>query len=184
MGVRSSVERLADDDRARLHKMLRDPDVTQRDIAEALGLSKSAVNRHAVRMKRFAERNRQARELVKEYLACVGAEGQQEFSEVIVHQLRDVIYDLMLEIQTLQETPAEDDDGHVERVSKIAELITRASRSVRETETAADRSAERRRRLRAEAIQDAAKETREAARDAGLSDDIVDQLMTRVLGVR
>ena len=187
----STVDLLSPELRTRFYELLKDPNVTQQQVADeinaALGerrLSKSAVNRRAVSMRRFAERNAQARELAREYLNVVGQEGQQEFSEVIVHQLRDVIYDLMLEIQELQQSPpAEDPDAHAERVTKIAELITRASRSVRETETAADRSAERRRKLREEVAAAAAEAATTEARAAGISDDTVAAIKRRILGV-
>ena len=67
----SSIDRLPDDIRDQLQELLRDPRVTQLDataqinaILEADGhprLSKSAVNRYAVRMEEVGTRLRQSR---------------------------------------------------------------------------------------------------------------------------
>lgn len=182
----SRIDLLAPDLRERLQTLLATPGITHQQVADAINeqagqvvVSKSGVNRYAVGMRRFAERNRQARELVTAYLAHVGPEGQEEMSQVMVHQLRTIIYDLMLEIQTLQEGEAEDP----ERIRRIAELVSRVSRSLRETEAAADRSAERRRQVRAEVAAAAAAEATAAAKEAGLSRETVDAIKERILGV-
>jgi DNA-binding transcriptional regulator WhiA len=67
MGQKSSVEKLPKNLREKLLEMLNDPACTQAWIAEAINdeageavLSKSGVNRCAQRMKKFAEKNRQA----------------------------------------------------------------------------------------------------------------------------
>jgi DNA-binding transcriptional regulator WhiA len=68
MGQKSSIEKLPKNLREKLLEMLNDPACTQAWIAEAINdeaaeavLSKSGVNRYALRMKKFAEKNRQAR---------------------------------------------------------------------------------------------------------------------------
>jgi hypothetical protein len=70
VGQKSSVEKLPKNLREKLLEMLNDPACTQAWIAEAINdeageavLSKSGVNRYAQRMKKFAEKNRQAREV-------------------------------------------------------------------------------------------------------------------------
>lgn len=182
----SSIDRLAPALKARLQKLLDTPGITQQQIADAINeeagqsvISKSGVNRYSMGMRRFAERNRQARELVTAYLEHVGQEGQEEMSQVMVHQLRTIIYDLMLGIQTLQEGEAEDP----ELIRRIAEMVSRVSRSLRETEAAADRSVERRRKLREDVAAAAAVEAATAAKEAGMSQETVDAIKARILGV-
>ena len=183
---RSSIDLLDPALRNRLQQLLATPGVTQQQVADAINaeagdrvVSKSAVNRYAVGMKRFAAKNRQARELAEAYLAHCGPEGQQKLSEVLVHQLRTITFDLMIEVQELQESDLHDP----ERIQKIAELISRVSRSVKETEMAADRSAERRRKIAAEVAEAAAAEAASAVQEAGLSDDTVAAIRERILGV-
>jgi DNA-binding transcriptional regulator WhiA len=67
VGQKSSVEKLPKNLREKLLEMLNDPACTQAWIVEAINgeageavLSKSGVNRYALRMKKFAEKNRQA----------------------------------------------------------------------------------------------------------------------------
>lgn len=183
----STIDLLAPALRSRLQELLAMPGVTQQQIADTINqeagdvvVSKSAVNRYHVAMRKFATKNRQAREVVAAYLAHAGAEGQQQLSEVLVHQLRAVTFDLMIEIQEAQEAAEADDP---ERIQRIADLLSRVSRSVRETEQAADRSAERRRRLRQEVAEAAAQEASAAAQEAGLSQSTVAAIRERILGV-
>lgn len=186
MPRQSTIDLLTPELRARLQALLATPGVTQQQIADTINqeaggvvVSKSAVNRYHVAMRKFATKNRQAREVVEAYLAHAGAEGQQQLSEVLVHQLRTITFDLMIEIQEVQESEPDDP----ERIHRIAELLGRVARSVRETEQAADRSAERRRRLRQEVAEAAAAEASAAAQEAGLSAGTVAAIRERILGV-
>jgi hypothetical protein len=70
VGQKSSIDKLPKNLREKLLEMLADPACTQAWIVEAINdeageavLSKSGVNRYALRMKKFAEKNRQAREV-------------------------------------------------------------------------------------------------------------------------
>lgn len=184
MAARSSIDRLTPELRARLHALLDDPAVTQQQVAAAVNeaagatvVSKSAVNRYAVQMKRFAERNRQARELAAAYLERAGADGQQKMSEVLIHQLRALTFDLMLRLQDLQEGLGDAPEAEV--IGKIADLVMRAGRTIRDTEAATDRSTERRRRL----LQEAAAQAGSAAQEAGISQSTVDTIRERILGL-
>lgn len=188
MAARSSIDRLTPELRARLHALLDDPAVTQQQVAAAVNeaagatvVSKSAVNRYAVQMKRFAERNRQAREMAVAYLERAGATGQQEMSEIMIQQLQQLSYDLMLRLQELQEGLGEAPE--VEVIGKITDLVMRAGRTIRDTEAATDRSAERRRRLRRETAAEAAEAAGQEAKRQGLSQETIDTIRQRILGV-
>lgn len=178
----STIDLLSPELRTRLQELLATPGVTQQQVAATINaeaggtvVSKSAVNRYHVAMKRFAAKNRQAREVAQAYLAHCGPEGQQQLSEVLVHLLRTITFDLMMEMQEIQNQDLDDP----ERIQRIAELLSRLSRSVRETEQAADRSTERRRRL----LQEAAAQAGSAAQEAGISQSTVDTIRERILGL-
>ena len=178
----SSIDALSPELRGRLIELLGTPGVTQEQIAQELrdagaSVSKSSVNRYKKRMDRFAERNRQAREVVSAYLAHSGAEGQQDLSESILHQLRTIAFDFLLR---LQDVDTEEEGIDPEQFGK---LLSQASRSARDIEMAADRSMERRRKLREEAIKEAAEAAVKAGKREGLSQDTVSAIREQVLGV-
>ena len=75
MGQKSAVDRLPEALRNKLIDMLHNPAVTQKEIVDAINeeageplLSRSSINRYAQRMKKFAEKNRQAREVADAYI--------------------------------------------------------------------------------------------------------------------
>ena len=188
MAARSGIDRLTPELRARLHALLEDPAVTQRQVVEAVNeaagapvVSKSSVGRYALQMKRFAERNRQARELAAAYLERAGADGQQKMSEVLIHQLRALTFDLMLRLQDLQEGMGDAPEAEV--IGQIADLVMRAGRTIRDTEAATDRSTERRRRLRQETAKEAAAAAGQEAKRQGLSPEMIETIRQRILGV-
>jgi hypothetical protein len=81
MGHKSAVDRLPENLRARLLEMLREPSVTQAEIVDAINaeagetlLSRSSMNRYAQRMKRFAEKNRRAKEIADAYIDKYGTD--------------------------------------------------------------------------------------------------------------
>lgn len=186
MGQRSRLERLPQHLRDRLHELLADPHVTQQEIADALNAeagepvtSQSAVSRYAQTMERFAAENRQATMIVQAWVRQVGAEGQQDLGEAIVHQLRHHIFDLQVRIQEYRESA----DRDPEATERIAELLHRAARTVSSAELAAARSLDSRRRIEERTRAKAAEAAASAATAAGLSDEMVDEIRTRVLGV-
>ena len=184
----SSIDLLPQELRTRLNEMLARPDVTQKEIvaelnASGAAVSKSAVNRYAVRMRKWADRNRETREVIETYLAQCGQEGQESLSEVLVQQLRDVAHGLLLRMQQLHDDESEEEADQSERAIEIGKLLGQASRSVRDIEMAADRSAERRRKLRAEVAKEAAEAAGAAAAGAGVSPETVAVIQRDVLGV-
>ena len=187
MGRISSIDRLSPELRDRLHELLARPDVTQQEITEALNaagasVSKSAVNRYALRFRKWADRNRETQQVVKAYLAQSGQEGQEDLSEVLLHQLRDVAHALLVRMQEMHDTSQDEDDPSPEGAIELGKLLGQASRSVRDIEMAADRSAERRRKLRAEIAEKAADAAAEAAKEGGSTKELIDEIRRRAVG--
>jgi hypothetical protein len=113
MGQKSSIDKLPKRLREKLLEMLSDPACSQAGIVEAINgeageavLSKSGVNRYAVRMKKFAEKNRQAREVAEMYLEKCGADTRNKLGKVLNEQIRGVAFDLMWEIEEQQKKAA------------------------------------------------------------------------------
>lgn len=186
MGQHSRLERLPPQLKDRLHALLADPHVTQQEIADALNAeagepvtSQSGVSRYAQTMRRFAAENRQATQIVQAWVKQVGAEGQQDLGEAIIHQLRHHIFDLQVRIQEYRESA----DVDSEATERIAELLHRAARTVASAELAAARSINSRRRIEERTRKQAAAAAESEAKAAGLSDEMVDALRTRILGV-
>ncbi|MCY4373678.1 MAG: DUF3486 family protein [Spirochaetaceae bacterium] len=180
--AKSSIDRLSPELRQKLHELLAHPEVTQQEVAEALNqaagetvVSKSAVNRYAVKMRKISERNRQAREVAELYLEQAGPDAQNRIGEVVIHQVRQLAFDLMLAMEDL--TP-----DSPEAIEQIAKLISQLSRSARDMESAATANAERRRKLQ-EDVAAAAADVERTASAGGLSKETVAELRRRILGI-
>lgn len=185
MGRPSSIDKLDPEIRRRLIDLLDDPNVTQQAIADIINaevgkpiVSKSAVNRYAQRMHQFTERNRQAREVAELYLSQFADERRNTLGKVLNEQIRMVAFDLLVNLKD----PAADDLSPDDRKG-LVELINKLSRSVRDLEQAAKINTEHEAAIRAGAIEQAADQAVGAAREAGLSDEGVAEIRTRILGL-
>ena len=180
--AKSSIDRLSAELRQKLNELLSRPEATQQEVTEALNeaagetvVSKSAVNRYAQRMRKLADRNRQAREVVRECLAEIGPEGQNEIGEMLIHRLRNFAFDLM---GTIDEQKADSPEA----IERAAKLTGQLSRALRDLESAATANAERRRKLQAE-VEAAAADVERTARKGGISDETAAELRRRILGI-
>ena len=178
----SSIDRLSPELRAKIHELLARPDVTQQEITDALnaqgaGVSKSAVNRYAVRFREWTERNRQAREAVEAYLEGVGPDAQNKMGEAVLQMLRSVSVDLMAAMRDL------DPDESPETVERVAKLVSQVARAVRDMESAASANAERRRKLLAELAAAAAKVEERLQEAGGTSAETIASIRRDILGV-
>ena len=110
MGQKSCVDRLSPELRAKLLELLNNPAVTQAEIVDAINaeageplISKSSLNRYAQRMKKFAEKNRQAREVADAYLEKYGSDTRNKLGKVVNEQIRLVAFDLIAELEDAKE---------------------------------------------------------------------------------
>lgn len=150
----SSVERLPDDIRGQLQELLRDPRVTQLDatdkinaILEAEGheerLSKSAVNRYAVRMNEVGEKLRQSREVAEMWIAKLGAQPQGQLGHLVNEMLRSMAFDLALKLQ--------EGDLTEESMPAVIEMVKELSLSVTRLEKASSENVKREAEIRRQA---------------------------------
>ena len=183
MGQKSAVDRLPEKLRNKLLEMLHNPAVTQAEITDAINgeageplLSRSSVNRYAQRMKKFAEKNRQAKEVADAYIEKYGAESRNKLGRVVNEQIRLAAFDLMSEIEELKNSPEFNALG-------ITEILYKVSRSLRELEQAEKLNAERSEAIRKATLAEAAEIVERNARSGGLTVETVEKIKKQILGL-
>jgi hypothetical protein len=99
----SSIDRLPDDIREQLQELLRDPRVTQLEATARINavleddghperLSKSAVNRYAVRMEEVGAKLKETREIAKMWIGRLGSEPQGEVGKLLNEMVRTLAF--------------------------------------------------------------------------------------------
>lgn len=183
MGQKSSIDKLPSALREKLREMLCDPACTQAWIVEAINeeagdavISKSGVNRYAQRMKKFAEKNRQAREVAEMYLEKCGADTRNKLGKVLNEQIRGVAFDLMWEIEEQQKA------GET-KPEVLTDILHKLSKSLAELERAEKLNAERTEEIRKAALAEAADIVSREAKTAGLDDAALDIIKRKILGI-
>jgi hypothetical protein len=183
MGQKSAVDKLPKKLRSKLIEMLNDPAVTQAAIVDAINaeageslISKSSMNRYAQKMKHFAEKNRQAKEIADAYIDKYGNENRQTLGKVINEQMRVAIFDLMGEFDEIR------NDGDT-RAVEAADMLYKISRGLKELEQAEKLNAERTERIRKEALADAAEIVEKEAKSAGLDEAALNIIKRKILGI-
>ena len=184
MGQKSTVDRLPEDLRKKLIELLNRPDVTQLEIVDAINaeageplISKSSLNRYAQRMKKFAEKNRQAREVAESYLEKYGSDTRNKLGKVVNEQIRLVAFDLISELEELKES---------EEVSPqlMTEVIFKVSRGLKELEQAEKLNAEREDELRKIILAETAAKVEEVAKKKGVSKEALNAIYTEVFKIQ
>lgn len=184
MGQKSAVDRLPEDLRKKLIELLNRPDVTQLEIVDAINaeageplISKSSLNRYAQRMKKFAEKNRQAREVAEAYLEKYGSDTRNKLGKVVNEQIRLVAFDLISELEELKES---------EEVCPqlMTEVIFKVSRGLKELEQAEKLNAEREDELRKIILAETAAKVEEVAKKKGISQEAMKAIYTEVFKIQ
>ena len=188
MGQKSSIDKLPKDLRAKLLEMLADPACTQAEIVEAINaeagedvVSRSGVNRYALRMKKFAEKTRQAREVADWYIEKNGADTNNVMGRVVQEQIRTAVFDLMQDFEELKEKGTDGED--TKSAKDAAELLYKLSRGLRELEQAEKINAEREETIRKSAIAEAAEVATTEAKNAGLDESALELIKRKILGI-
>jgi hypothetical protein len=183
MGRKSAVDKLPKKLRSKLIEMLNDPAVTQAEIVDAINaeageplVSRSSVNRYAQKMKHFAEKNRQAKEIADAYIDKYGSENRQTLGKVINEQMRVAIFDLMGEFDEIREDPEV-------KGTEAADMLYKISRGLKELEQAEKLNAERTDGIRKAALAEAASIVEKEAKSAGLDEAAADAIRRKILGI-
>lgn len=183
MGQKSAVDRLPEDLRKKLIELLNRPDVTQLEIVDLINeeageplLSKSSLNRYAQKMKRFAEKNRQAREVAEAYLEKYGSDTRNRLGKVVNEQVRLVAFDLISDLEDLQES------GNVDP-KLVTDVIFKVSRGLKDLEQAEKLNAERESEIRQALIAEASEKLAESGKKLGVSKKIIEQMKKSAFGI-
>jgi hypothetical protein len=183
MGQKSAVDKLPKKLRDKLIEMLHDPAVTQAEIVDAINaeagaplLSKSSMNRYAQKMKRFAEKNRQAKEIADAYIEKYGSDDRQKLGKVINEQMRVAIFDLMGEFDEIREDPKV-------KGTEAADMLYKISRGLKELEHAEKLNAERTDSIRKATLAEAADIVEKEAKSAGLDEASMEIIKRKILGI-
>jgi hypothetical protein len=84
------------------------------------------MNRYAQRMKRFAQKNRQAKEIADAYIDKYGTDNRVKLGKVVNEQIRLAVFDLLGEIEEIREDPAI-------KSPQIADMLYKLSRGLKGT---------------------------------------------------
>jgi len=183
MGQKSAVDKLPKRLRDKLIKMLQDPACTQAQIADAINaaagepiISKSSVNRYALKMKTFAEKNKQAREVAELYLEKYGGEDRNKLGRVVNEQVRLVAFELISELDELKEQEKIKPQG-------ISDLIFKVSRGLRDLEMAEKLNAARAEDIRKATLEEATQVAEKIASQNGVSIPTIDMIKKQIMGI-
>lgn len=188
MAQPSSIDRLPDDIKGRLQELLQDPRVTQleatariNEILEAEGhadrVTKSSVNRYAVRMAEVGEKLRQSRDVASMFIAKVGAAPQGQMGLLINEILRTLAFDISLKIQDADLKDPETLAATIDQVKALALAVQRLEQS-------ATINVKRENEIRKAALEQAAEAVEKAAVQQGLNADQAAFWRQQVLGVQ
>jgi len=183
MGQKSAVDKLPKNLRNKLIEMLQNPAVTQAEIVDAINaeageplISKSSMNRYAQKMKHFADKSRQAKEIADAYIEKYGSENRQTLGKVINEQVRVAVFDLISEFEEIRADPRI-------KGTEAADILYKISRGLKELEQAEKLNAERTQHIRQEALADAAEIVEKEAKSAGLDENALEIIKHKILGI-
>ena len=184
MGQKSAVDKLPEPLRKRLIELLNRPDVTQLEIVDAINaeageplISKSSLNRYALRMKKFAEKNRQAREVAEAYLEKYGSDTRNKLGKVVNEQIRLVAFDLICELEELKEAAEVDP-------KLMTEVIFKVSRGLKELEHAEKLNAEREDAIKELILKEAAAKVEAVGKKKGVSKEAMETILAEVFRIQ
>jgi hypothetical protein len=181
MARASSIERLPKDILEQLQVLLRDPRVSQLDataqingILEQTGIddrvSKSAVNRYAVKMQEVGAKLQQSRELAEMWIGKLGAAPQGQVGKLLNEIIRTMAFDTAMHMSEGEDPVA-------------PKMLSQLALAVQRLESAANMNEEREKQIRKEMAQQAADAAEESLRGQGMSREAVDTIKKQILGL-
>ncbi len=180
----SSIDRLPPDIREKLQELLRDPRVTQLEATFAINeileeeghrerVSKSAVNRYDMEMRKVGEKLRQSREVAEMWIGKLGAAPQGKLGNLVGEIVRTLSFEAGLKMQefdvTLEEMPA--------WLKMLKDLALTNQR----LEAGATLNVKRDAEIRKQALAEAAATIEKSATQAGVSQDTIQRIRRDVL---
>jgi len=181
----SSIDKLPADVAKKLRTLLADPRVTQLEVTQRINdllaakgepvqVSKSAVNRYAVRMEQAGRKIRESREVTKMWLQEYGEELEGNSGRLANELVRTIVFDLSLAIQ----------NGRIdtENAPQIVRQVKDLALTMQRLEAAAMSNIKREQEIRAQVAAEAVEKVSEVGKRRGWSPEVLDEMRT-VLGV-
>lgn len=175
----SSIDMLPEDIKEKLQDLLRDPRVTQLEATARINaildenghddrLSKSAVNRYAVKMDEVGKRLRQSREVAGMWINRLGAEPQGKVGHLLNEMVRTLAFEAVLDFSE------GDDKASPKMIKDLATAIHRLERASSEN---VKRDAD----IRKQALARAAENVTAEAKRQGASAASIDALRAAIM---
>ncbi|OAC23526.1 DUF3486 family protein [Escherichia coli] len=182
-GRLSKVDLLPDSIREQLHQMLREKRHTQEEIREAINalidehnlpeemqLSRTGLNRYAIRMEKVGAKIRASREMAEVWAAKLGSAPTSDVGKLLMEFVKTLAFETSMSM-------AEDDKPIAPKA--LGQLALVAQR----LEAAAMTSHKREKAIRDAFAQEMAEKTEELVRTGGLSGGAADTIKRDILGI-
>ncbi|ENS2338222.1 DUF3486 family protein [Escherichia coli] len=182
-GRLSKVDLLPDSIREQLHQMLREKRHTQEEIREAINalidehnlpeemqLSRTGLNRYAIRMEKVGAKIRASREMAEVWAAKLGSAPTSDVGKLLMEFVKTLAFETSMSM-------AEDDKPVAPKA--LGQLALVAQR----LEAAAMTSHKREKAIREAFAQEMAEKTEELVRTGGLSGGAADTIKREILGI-
>lgn len=182
-GRLSKVDLLPDSIREQLHQMLREKRHTQEEIREAINalidehnlpeemqLSRTGLNRYAIRMEKVGAKIRASREMAEVWAAKLGSAPTSDVGKLLMEFVKTLAFETSMSM-------AEDDKPVAPKA--LGQLALVAQR----LEAAAMTSHKREKAIRDAFAQEMAEKTEELIRTGGLSGGAADTIKREILGI-
>jgi hypothetical protein len=168
MGQPSTIDLLPDDLRELLRELLADPRVTQLEIVERINqrlaqrpdapvarLSKSALNRYAVRMNEIGRRLSERHEVAELWVGKFGRLPQGQLGQLIIQMVHGLAFDAGLKLSEGEGADPDDLPAMVRMLKDLAHTIEKTERAA---SLNAEREADIRRQMAAELAEQVGRE--------------------------
>ena len=175
MGQKSTITRLDQRVRAEVDRLIREDAYTLDEILAHLhGLggraSRSALGRYVKNARAQMDRYREAQEIAKVWVKKIDDDPEGDVGRLVAEMLRIVAFQMSGDL------------GEA-KGAKPADVMLLA-RAIKDLAAADKASTDREFKIRDRVLQEAAREAGEAVKGAGLSQERVDELKSRILGLK
>lgn len=179
MAQPSSIDRLPVDILEHLQELLRDPRVTQLEATAKINailaeeghperITKSSLNRYAVRMEQVGAKLRQSREIAKMWIGRLGAEPQGEVGKLLNEMVRALAFEATMNMAE-GEAPIE------------PKMLRDMAIAIEKLEKATSENVKREAEIRKQIREDAAKAVEAEAKQRGVSGATIDALRAAIM---
>lgn len=178
----STIDMLPPDVKEKLQELLRDPRVTQLAATEKINkvlaeegheerVTKSSVNRYAMRMESVGAKLRQSREIAQMWIGRLGAEPQGEVGKLLNEMVRSLAFEATMQMA--------EGDAPIE-----PKMLRDMAIAIEKLEKAASENIERDEKIRKQERERAAETAAKIAKKGGLSVERVNDIRNQILGVK